>query len=217
MLNPVKIPNWIYGLLFITVLAGCASDEVTAAAYEEGKHYLKVPSPKPDSNKSVVSVVEFFSYGCPHCFRVEPVLAQWKETKPSYIEFKRMPAYWNPKFELYAQAFYTAELMKVLDKVHMPIFNALHQQRRPLSSAQSFKVLFQEQGVDVADFDKVFNSFAVRQKLKLADNSFMNFKLSSVPSIVVGGTYSTDVSAAGGSGELVKVINYLANKVKNEK
>lgn len=211
-----KRMNAFYGLLVIFLAMGCSA-EAPKATYKEGTHFKKVSKVKEDTDKDSVSVIEFFSYGCPHCYHLEHTLKAWDKTKPSFIQFKRMPAYWNPFFETMAATFYTAELLKVTDKVHEPLFKAIHEERRPLRDMYAVKAFFQERGIDGAKFEKTFNSFAVKQKLKMSDSTFRNFKLSSVPSIVVGGTYSTDVSMAGSEEELGRVINFLAEKVKNER
>ncbi len=180
--------------------------------YKEGTHYTKVgeilyhPMEKVD-------IIEFFSYGCPHCFHIEPVMRHWLETSATYTSFVRMPAYWNPFFELMAQAYYTAEILKAEDKIHEPLFKAIHELKQNLQTRNSVKAFFVAQGVTEADFEKTFDSFAVNQKMKMAADQFKKYKLKSVPSFVVGGVYATSITQAGSPEALTKVLNHLAKKL----
>ncbi|MEJ2682472.1 MAG: DsbA family protein, partial [Gammaproteobacteria bacterium] len=73
---------------------------------------------------------------------------------------------------------------------------------------------FVEAGVDGNAFDKTFDSFAVQQKMSMADKLFKSYQLKHVPVFVVGGQYVTDVSMAGSGDAVVDVIEYLTRKIK---
>ena len=119
-------------ILFTALLYAllCAPLALYAANFQEGSHYQRLPTPVPTSVEGKVEVVEIFWYGCPHCFRLEPVVDQWLEHKPDNVEFVRIPAVLGPSWELGARAFYVAESLDILDKIHAPLFDAIHVQKK---------------------------------------------------------------------------------------
>ena len=201
-----------------TTAEKATASEKTAAAteeFKEGVHYTRLQN-DPAQPLETVSVIEFFSYGCPHCFHVEPAVRSWQETKTTYTTFTRMPAFWNEYFELLAHAFYTAEILNVSDKIHEPLFKAIHELHQNLQSRVAVKAFFIAQGITEEQFEKTFQSFAVTQKVKMAEGQFQKHKLRSVPAFVVGGVYSTSPAQAGSVENVPKVINFLAKKLHQD-
>lgn len=186
----------------------------SSTRFIEGQHYKKLTGvPKYEATEQV-PVAEFFSYGCPHCFKMERILQEWHGSIPASIHFERVPAYWNPSFELLAKAYYTMVVLGVEDSVHDRIFETIHVRRQNLGSKAAIKQVFVDAGVSGDDFDKTFESFAVQQKMKMASQLFKTFGLKHVPVFVVGGQYVTDVSMAGSRKAVPEVIEYLARKIK---
>ena len=77
-----------------------------------------------------IEVVEIFWYGCPHCYDFEPHVQNWLDKKPEAAEFKRMPGIFSEKWIPHARAYYAAMEMGVLDQLHKPLFDALHEEKR---------------------------------------------------------------------------------------
>ena len=99
--------------LLVLVLPCLVATVALAEDYQEGKEYLVLSNPQPTSSADKIEVVELFWYGCPHCYRLEPLLQEWLDSKPDDVEFVRMPAVLGPSWELYGKAYYTAELLGV--------------------------------------------------------------------------------------------------------
>ncbi|MBF0220160.1 MAG: thiol:disulfide interchange protein DsbA/DsbL [Gammaproteobacteria bacterium] len=195
------------------VLAADAQRPVDEPLYAEGMDYhLIVPSlPSVDNGK--VEVVEMFWYGCPHCFRFDPDVNKWLQGAPDYIEFKRMPAIFNnPTWQLHATAFYTAEALGVLEKLHQPLFDAINVHKRPLNSEELLQQFFLEQGVSEADFSKTFSSFAVKTRVNRAADISGKSGLTGVPVILVACKYRIDGPTAGSYERLLKIFTFLADK-----
>ena len=167
-----------------------------AGAFKEGQHYKPVPQGQ-DRDPSQVEVVEFFMYSCPHCYRLEPDAEHWEKAKPESVAFRRVPVIFNPRFESHAKAYYAAEIMGIAEKMHLVMFHAFHEQRNYLDTDAKVKALFVEQGIDAAEFDKVYNSFAVATKVRQSKAETMKMRINSVPTIVVDGVYWTQVGMGG--------------------
>jgi thiol:disulfide interchange protein DsbA len=203
------VTKWLLALVLPCVIATAALVEVAAADYQEGKEYLVLATPQPTSAGDKIEVVELFWYGCPHCYRLEPLMAEWLASKPDDVEFVRMPAVLGPNWELFGKAYYTAELLGVNDKVHIALFDALHKDRKKFRDEAALQAFFLEQGVSAEDFKNTFNSFAVNVKLNHAKQMTKRYAITGVPTIIINGKYSTSASQAGNNEKAIKVMDYL--------
>lgn len=193
-------------------LGGPANTAPTSARFKEGQNYQKIVPAQPTSAPAgKVEVTEVFWYGCGHCFALDPAIESWRaKSKPAYIEFNRIPAMWNDGTRLHARVFYTAELLGKLDELHSLIFREIHVTGNQLNTVDKIAAFFQQHGVSKDEFTKAFSSFAVESKLQRADLMNRRYRINSVPTMVVNGKYSTDVSTAGGESQLFKLIEELA-------
>ena len=169
--------------------------------------YRVIDSPQTTGDK--VQVIEFFWYGCPHCYDFEPYLENWLESKPEHIEFSRMPAILGKHWIAHAQAFYVAESLNVLDKIHQPLFDALHKDNEKIYDEKSLKRFFVAQGVDGDEFTRAFNSAATAKKIKNAIAVGKRYTVTGVPAVVVNGKYVTGSSMTKNHAETIKVIDKL--------
>jgi thiol:disulfide interchange protein DsbA len=182
------------------------------AQYDEGIQYERLVAPVPTVDASKVEVVELFWYGCPHCYRLEPDLKKWLKSKPANVVFVRVPAVFRPLWGFHAKVYYTAEVLGVLDQVHEAMFEAMHVQRRKMSSVNEVKALFAQYEVTSEKFDNAFNSFAVDAKVRRATDLTRRYGLEGVPALVINGKYVTDGVMAHGHNGMLQVTDYLISK-----
>lgn len=185
-----------------------------AAKFVEGVHYKKITPVVGTADSSKIEVLELFSYGCPHCNSFEEPMQQWLKTKPAKVDFSRRPvSFGRQVWANYAQAYYTAEVLDVLGKVHAPMFNAIHKEGNRLVDVASIRKLFLKNGVSGDDFESAFYSFAVDAKLRRDQRSLGKYQGNSVPTMIVNGKYRIDSSMTGHSNEkMLEVVNFLINK-----
>lgn len=195
----------LLGLLLIPTAAALAE-------YSEGIEYKRLPAPVPTVDANKVEVVELFWYGCPHCYRLEPYLKKWLENKPDNVVFVRVPAVFRPLWAFHAKVYYTAEVLGVLDKVHDPMFEAMHVQRRKMDNVADVRALFVQHGVSAEQFDNAFNSFAVDAKVRRATDLTRRYGIEGVPALVINGQYLTDGVMAHGHDGMLEVTDYLIEK-----
>ncbi|HEY0684276.1 MAG TPA: thiol:disulfide interchange protein DsbA/DsbL [Steroidobacter sp.] len=193
-------------------LGGSAGGPPTSSQFKEGANYQKiVPAQPTNVAPGKVEVAEVFWYGCGHCFSLDPAIESWRsKTKPAYVEFTRVPAMWNEATRMHARVFYTAELLGKLEQLHSLIFREMHVSGNPLNNVDKIAAFFQQHGVSKDEFTKAFSSFAVESKLQRADFLNKRYRIQSVPTVIVNGKYSTDVSTAGGESQLFTLIDELA-------
>ncbi len=188
-------------------------------AFTEGKEYKKVAESVAPADSKRVTVEEFFWYGCPHCFHADPFIASWLPKKAGYIDFVRIPnTLGRPEGEAHARAFYIADVLGVGEKIHKPLFVAIHEQHQPMNNAEQLRGLFASvAGVSAADFDKASSSFVVDSKMRRAEQLAKRYQITSVPTIVVGGKYYTNATMAGSNEKVMAVIDFLAEKARKER
>lgn len=201
----------IWSLVFalLVPLSAAAKD------FQAGKEYVALAKPQPVNTADKIEVIEFFWYGCPHCYHLEPALTAWLKVKPKDVEFIRIPAVLGPSWELLARGFYTAEVLGVADKIHAPLFDYLHKARKRIRTPDDLKAFFVLQGVSEADFDKTYKSFAVVTKTNHAKQATQRYGLNSVPTLVVAGKYRTGPSMAGSNKAMLDVVNFLIEKERS--
>lgn len=178
-----------------------------------------VPPVETSTGNDGVEVIELFWYGCPHCYRLEPYIERWIEHKPDAVSYIRIPAIFpnRPVWETHARAFYTAEVLGVVETIHRPLFDAIHALRRKLDDEDALAAFFAEQGVDEAEFRKVFNSFAVDGKVRRAQQLTRRYGIDGVPTMIVDGRYRTGPALAGTYARTMPIVDALVQKVIAER
>ena len=205
----MKLRN-ILGSAFLALLV---MSNVGAQEFVAGQHYQEVkPAVATNVAEGKVEVLELFWYGCPHCYAFEPELSEWVKHKPDYVEFVRVPAVFAHNWELHARAYYAAQQLGVLDKIHQPLFDAIHKEGRKVFSEEELAAFFADQGVDAEAFKKAFNSFDVDTKTRHAIALTREYGITGVPALIVNGKYRTSAQEAGDLKTLLKVVGSLADK-----
>lgn len=197
--------------LFATLSLCCAALTATAQEWVEGEHY-DVISPALRGTTDKIEVTEFFWYGCGHCYNFEPQLSQWKKGLEDDVAVVGSPAMWNGLMEVHARAFYAAEALGVLDKMHMPLFQALNVDRKRLASEDELADLFAANGVDREAFSKAFNSFGVGSQVRQANARARAAKVSGTPELMVAGKYRISTRKAGSQAGMLKLAEFLIEK-----
>ncbi len=184
---------------------------VTAQTFDiRGKFKPITPPQLSETPEGTVEVVDIFGYRCPHCFRFLPIMEAYEQSKPDYVYIRHMPVIFRASWEPPARAYYTAELLGVLEKVHRAIFEALHVKNRPMKEDAAWRSLFVAQGVPGEDFDKTFRSFGVESLLRKSTVMQGRYRISATPSLVVHGKYLVVGNLAGSLQNMIKVAEGLA-------
>ncbi|MGD2055969.1 MAG: thiol:disulfide interchange protein DsbA/DsbL [Gammaproteobacteria bacterium] len=194
---------------FLATLAIVAA--VSAGEYTEGKEYERLATPQPTVDPERIEVVELFWYGCPHCYDLEPLVNKWLAGKPDDVVFVRMPAIVGPRWELLAKAYFTAQALGVLEKIHPALFAAIHEKHQKINDEAALQDFFATQGIGEKEFKEAFNSFAVAFKVNNAKLMTRRYAISGVPTIIVNGKFRTSGKLTGGNEELFEVVDYLVN------
>ena len=178
----------------------------------EGEHYQALNPPVAVGRGDDVIVTEFFWYGCGHCYTFEPMLTAWGTQLPEGAGVKPSPAVWNEPMRMHAKAYFIAEVLDVKKIMHPVIFDAMHVQRKRLTSRLELRDLFEDNGVDPEKFDKAFDSFGVDSQVRQADARARSARISGTPSLMVAGKYLIETRAAGSQTNMLDIARYLVEK-----
>jgi thiol:disulfide interchange protein DsbA len=177
----------------LSVLTGLLIAFAAHAQSVEGTDYLEVKPPQPVDVTGKVEVIEFFWYRCPHCYALEPDLEAWVKRLPRDVEFKRIPGILNEDWAVDARVFFALEAIGEVQRLHRPLFNAIHQDggvnQRGDAFAKWVAGWLARQKVDMAKYDAALHSFTVESKLRRAAQMARSYRLDGVPALTVQGRY----------------------------
>jgi thiol:disulfide interchange protein DsbA len=154
-----------------------------------GRDFSVIEPAQPTNDPARIEVVEFFSYGCPHCHDLNPLIQKWAGNLPRDVLFTRVPVSFNPFYKLMAQLFYALETTGDLSRLDAAVFAAIHDKGLKLVSERSITEWAVSQGVDARRFSEAWNSFSINAKMKRADQMAQSHRVQGVPAIAVDGRY----------------------------
>jgi len=184
----------------------------------EGTNYLKLAQAAPVAAPAgKIEVVEFFWYGCPHCFHFEPSLNAWIAKLPADVAFRRVPvAFRENPFGMHQRIYYALEALGLLS-LHGKVFSALHEEGLKLDKPELIADFMAKLGVDRAKFVSVFDSFAVQTKVRQARSLTEAYKIDGVPAVGIGGQFLTSISLNGTPEKTLVVVDTLINRLRKAK
>ncbi|HEY4579432.1 MAG TPA: thiol:disulfide interchange protein DsbA/DsbL, partial [Candidatus Acidoferrales bacterium] len=169
----MKTIRWLLGALLFWSL--------TAMAETAGPEFETLNPPQPTGDAAKIEVMEFFWYGCPHCLHFEPHINGWLKTKPEDVVFIRQPAVFNARWGAHAKAYFTAEALGVVDKLHADFYDAIQNKKQALESEDDLAKFFAAHGVADEMFRKAYHSFGVDRKMRQAEGVSARYGVTSTP------------------------------------
>jgi thiol:disulfide interchange protein DsbA len=177
---------------------------------QSSKGYTDVSPRAPvDAPAGQIEVLEFFSYGCPHCKNFEPMFNAWIAAAPKDVVVRRVHVGFSSSFEPLQRIYYALESLGQVDALHAKVFDALQTQRKRLDKPDTLFPWVAEQGVDRAKFEAAYKSFGVSSKLRRAVQLQEAYKVEGTPALGIAGRYYTDGSMAGGFERMIQLTNNL--------
>jgi thiol:disulfide interchange protein DsbA len=202
--------------LLLASACSATSDGNTAAPYTNGDEYVTLPAPHQRySGEGKVEVVEVFSYACIHCAEFAPDAEKLRESLPSGVVFKLLPAPFNQAWLPYARAFYAASKLGVVKQTHLKLFIEKFQQHYPLNSLDDLADFYAREGVNRARFMQIANSAEATAALKADLALIQKWGVDATPTIVVDGKYrSNNITSYK---QLVALTQWLVKRELAEK
>ncbi len=178
--------------------------------------YEEISPAQPVQNPDKIEVIEFFWYGCPHCYSLEPAMQAWLKTKPANVEFIRQPAVFSDVWGKHAKAYYVAEALDVVEKVHADFFDAIQNKKQKLVTEDDLAKFFAAHGVKDEDFRAAYSSFLVDSKMRQAEAVAGRYGITGVPALIVNGKYKVTASTAKSQENMINVTNHLIQQASHK-
>ena len=203
----------------LSALMLLASFNVLAADPQIGKDFDKTLQVISSDNPNKIEVTEVFWYGCIHCYHMDPLLSAWVKKLPADVVFKRMPGLPQPAWAPMAKAFYAMDDLKLSDKLHTALFDAIHKEKvlDPTNEVAAIDWMTKKSGLDKSKVDAAFKSFSMNNKLNQAAQYFRATGATGVPSFIINGQFITSSTMAGGNEQALKTVDYIVGNVRADK
>ncbi len=184
-----------------------------ATGFIEGKDYQVVTNPQATDKGKTPVITEFFSYGCPWCYKIDPSLNEFIGKLGNSVQFDRVPVVFRPEWDLYAKAYYTAKTLALSDKLCPQLFKAIQEDKKTLSTKQEMIDFFVAHGVDREIAKSAFeNSPTIDMRVANGMTLMANYQINAVPAFVINNKYKTDLQMAGSQDRLFQIMDYLIRK-----
>lgn len=200
--------------LFLVLVSACASAQSQPVA---GRDFQELSPPQPVSTGNRIEVIEFFYYGCPVCYEAQPHIARWLLKAGLDIAIVRVPAVSTDNSESFARTFYALGAMGQVARLHWPIYDNHHFDGRKLNEEENIVAWAAGNGVDAKKFRELRNSEEVTKKIESAKKLLDTGDVRGVPTFIIDGKYKTSARMAGGVREMIKVLDQLVSRARQER
>jgi len=198
-------------------LLAAAALFITSTAYataELGRDYKMLNPSQPTSSKKI-EVLEFFFYGCSHCFHLHKPLSAWEKTMPKDVELTFVPTIFRSSMEPMARTMYALESMGQLDKLHDPLYQAWNVEKRELYDEADITRFVGSHGVNEKKFTAAYNSFSMQSKVSRAKQMIRSYGINGTPTVIVDGKYVISGLQPDDTVRVLKEVVDIARKARS--
>ena len=206
----------LFKYLLLSCLLAFAGGALAAAPILN-KDYRPVIPPQPVETGNKIEVIEFYYFGCPHCYELEPYLKNWMSSAPKDVAFRRIPAVFRDSWVPLTKTFYTLEALGEFNRLHGDVFEAIHVKQINLNNEQILLDWMEQYGVDRKKFADAYNSFSVKNRAEFAKKLTQAYGVEGTPSLVVDGKYLTGPAMTGSHESAMRVLDQLIEKARQER
>ena len=202
VLQDMKRRDFLTQAAWAGVLASTVQrSHAQAGPFVEGRHYVRLTARQPVlAPAGKIEVVEFFWYGCPHCYKFEGSIDAWIKTLPFDVQFRRVPVAFRPLQQLHQRLYFALETMGQLESMHRRVFAAMHVDNLLLDTEALIADFVSKNGLNKAKFLEVFNRFSLEAKANQARQLSEGYKIDGVPALGIHGRFYTSPSQVAGDG-----------------
>jgi thiol:disulfide interchange protein DsbA len=198
--------------LAFTVLAGTASAQI-----QPEREFHRIDPPRAAAADGRIEVIEFFYYGCPVCYETQPILSRWLGTAPEYVSIRRVPALSTQAWEPFAKLFYALEALGEIGRLHWPVYDNFHFEDVKLNDEKIMADWVARNGIDRRKFVATYGSAEVAVKVAQARDLLKAYDVRGVPTFVVDGKFLTSARLAGGTSQVIEVVDHLVRLAREER
>ncbi len=182
-----------------------------------GREFIELTPARPVPVGQAIEVLEFFYYGCPICYEAQPHVARWLLKVGNDVQLRRVPAISSEGWDSFARTYYTLEQMQLLQRLHWPVYDNHHFDGRKLNEEKNLLAWVGANGVDQKRFAELWHSTDTETRLKNGQKTMDAYGVRSVPTFIVDGRYQTSARMAGGTRQMMEVIDHLVARARRDR
>src|SRR5689334_4213533 len=206
-----RLAQWL--LAAVLALLGCCAH----AQVEQGREYQRIEPPHQAAPGSRIEVIEFFYYGCPVCYETEPYLSRWLADAPEYVGIRRVPALSSEAWEPLAKLYYTLDVLGEVARLHWPVYDSFHFEDVRLNDEKVMLDWAARNGLERGKFAQTYASAEVAARVAQARELLKAYDVHAVPTFIVDGKFLTSARLAGGTQQVVQVLERLVRLAREER
>lgn len=199
----------------LALLAALGLPTIAQAELKPGDNHIVYDPPRDIPGGSRIDVIEFFWYACPHCYDLDTPLSEWAHRRADQVALRRIPAVLRDTWFGLAKVFYTLEALGELDRLHWPLFYALHDQYLDHRDDEALFRWAAQNGIERRRFAATYVSTGVNNSTERARQITKQYNIEGVPTLVVDGRYMTNSVRAGGHDALLFLLDELVAKAQS--
>ncbi len=177
--------------------------------------YVQISTEKQEESNDIL-IYEFFWYGCPHCYNLEPTMDRIEADLDEGARVVKVPVALRDSWMPHAKLYYALKQMNKIEDVHNLIFEEIHLEDNRLNTEDLMVDFLGKNGVDTVEFLEKYNSYGTEARVKKSSNLARMYQINSVPTIIVNGKYLTSGSYVSSYDELYSVVNFLVERERND-
>ena len=197
--------------LLILFFVAITSFSTASFSAEGSQKYVQISNQKQTESDKII-IYEFFWYGCPHCYNLEPTMDRIESSLGKDTVLIKIPVALRDTWEAHAKAYYALQQMKLDDDLHEKVFTEIHINNNRLDTKEKLEQFIQEEGFNSKRFSEIFDSFGTDLRVKKASRLANQYQITSVPTLIINGKYKTSGSLVSSYDELYDVVQLLIDK-----
>lgn len=177
-------------LLFALTIALLPALAWSAPAVE-GRDYALIEGGAPyQPLAGKIEVAEVFAYWCNHCANFAPALEAWKRTQPKDVRLSYVPLPQDSE-DVFARGFFATQAAGALDKVHGPLFLAVHEEKSVPSnpSIDELAAWYGQRGLNAKRLKAAMAAPALADRLAAARQFAVRSGVEGTPTLIINGRY----------------------------
>ena len=208
--------NFCFGVCLAAILAFAGPAGAQSPRLRVDLEYRLIP-PQPVETGEMIEVIDFFWYGCPYCYRLQPSLEEWAKRKPADVALRRIPAILRDTWAPHARIFYTLEALGEVERLHQQVYHGYHVEKLRMSQPEVLEEWAERHGIARDKWAAAYRAEETDRKVEQAKAAVRRYAVTGTPSVVVDGRYLTSSAMSETLPGVIPIVEQLIERARTER
>ncbi len=158
-----------------------------------------------------IEVIEFFSYACPFCANLEPLMVDWVATLPENVRFKRIHVVSDTMTTRLAKTYLVLDSQGLLNENHHRLFDAIHERNVTFLNDEQLAEFMHGRGIASDRFLSALNGRHIARMIEVNRELIVDTQTLGVPSMLIGNKFR--VPATGDNKQMVATAKWIVDEL----